>query len=228
MDRKIEQVKCTCGHTKATHNVFTGECEVRKCHCTLYSEPKVDKEYLNFEPSEEPQVVCPACDGSGIDVGIETTGCSCCNGTGKVQAVPVPYDELLLEIGTLKYLTEIRSIIIKIQEDAISKCHQSEANIEEQLTEIVCSQYTRAEKAEARIKELEIQTQSYGDCDEAIRADQNKKIGEWGNEPCPHRNNDFPFPKAVPTELQMLKHECRDCWQEKFGIAKFQKGEEVE
>jgi len=59
----------------------------------------------------------------------------------------------------------------------------------------------------------------------AIRADQNKKIGEWGNEPCPHRNNDFPFPKAVPSELQMLKRECRDCWQEKFNIAKLQKGE---
>ena len=61
----------------------------------------------------------------------------------------------------------------------------------------------------------------------AIRADQNKKIGEWGNEPCPHRNNDFPFPKAVPSELQMPKRECRDCWQEKSGVAKLQKGEEV-
>jgi hypothetical protein len=59
------------------------------------------------------------------------------------------------------------------------------------------------------------------------RADQ-KKIGEWGNEPCPHRNNDFPFPKAVPTELQMLKRECRDCWQEKSGVAKLQKGESPE
>ena len=94
-------------------------------------------------------------------------------------------------------------------------------------------------KQEARIKELEELNykQSQMKCNRcpynnpqeaAIRADQNKKIGEWGNEPCPHRNNDFPFPKAVPTELQMLKHECRDCWQEKFGIAKFQKGEEVE
>ena len=54
------------------------------------------------------------------------------------------------------------------------------------------------------------------------------KIGEWGNEPCPHRNNDFPFPKAVPTELQMLKRECRDCWQEKSGVAKLQKGESQE
>ena len=59
----------------------------------------------------------------------------------------------------------------------------------------------------------------------AIRADQNKKIGEWGNEPCPHRNNDFPFPKAVPSELQMPKRECRDCWQEKSGVAKLQKGD---
>jgi hypothetical protein len=58
-----------------------------------------------------------------------------------------------------------------------------------------------------------------------IRADQNKKIGEWGNEPCPHRNNDFPFPKAVPSELQMPKRECRDCWQEKSGVAKLQKGD---
>ncbi len=40
-----------------------------------------------------------------------------------------------------------------------------------------------------------------------------KKIHDWGNEPCPHRNSDFPYPDNVPPELQILKRECRDCWQ---------------
>jgi hypothetical protein len=40
--------------------------------------------------------------------------------------------------------------------------------------------------------------------------------------------SDFPFPKAVPSELQMPKRECRDCWQEKSGVAKLQKGESQE
>ena len=65
-------------------------------------------------------------------------------------------------------------------QDILLKCHQSEANIEEQLTEIVCSQYTRAEKAEARIKELEkqIHDMASGDVIREARADQNKKIGD--------------------------------------------------
>jgi hypothetical protein len=86
----------------------------------------------------------------------------------------------------------------KLLKAQLLKCHQSEAAIEEQLTEIICSQYTRAEKAEARIKELEDKLHDQEDgfamtcmnCQSEARADQNKKIGEWGNEPCPHRNND--------------------------------------
>jgi len=80
-------------------------------------------------------------------------------------------------------------------------------------------------KSELNIMSLDNSVELISKIIAEARADQNKKIGEWGNEPCPHRNNDFPFPKAVPTELQMLKRECRDCWQEKFGIAKLQKGE---
>ncbi len=37
---KIGQELCKCGHPKYTHNVFNGACEVRKCHCTLYSQPQ--------------------------------------------------------------------------------------------------------------------------------------------------------------------------------------------
>ena len=57
---------------------------------------------------------------------------------------------LRAEIANLKkQLVDTGEII-----ERLLKCHQSEANIEEQLTEIVCSQYTRAEKAEAEIAEL--------------------------------------------------------------------------
>ena len=84
------------------------------------------------------------------------------------------------------------------------------------------------EKEEAETNHALILEASIQNADKQLteaRADQNKKIGEWGNEPCPHRNNDFPFPKAVPSELQMPKRECRDCWQEKSGVAKLQKGD---
>lgn len=48
---------------------------------------------------------------------------------------------------------------------------------------------------------------------EGARA-QAKKILDWGNEPCSHRDNDFPCPDYVPPELQFPKRECRDCWDE--------------
>ena len=62
----------------------------------LYSEPQVDKAYLNFEPPEKPQV-CPACKGSGqahyqrglndTPAIVEIRDCPDCNGTG---CIPVP------------------------------------------------------------------------------------------------------------------------------------------
>ena len=57
----------------------------------LYSEPQVDKAYLNFEPPEKPQV-CPECSGFGsITIagcsGTKNAKCPKCDGTGKV---PVP------------------------------------------------------------------------------------------------------------------------------------------
>jgi hypothetical protein len=128
----------------------------------------------------------------------------------------------------------INSLLIKIN-DFTKKVETAEAiNRGLEIKEIAVNSANKDYKA--RIKELEELNykQSQMKCNRcpynnpqeaAIRADQNKKIGEWGNEPCPHRNNDFPFPKAVPSELQMPKRECRDCWQEKFGIAKLQKGE---
>ncbi len=36
---------------------------------------------------------------------------------------------------------------------------------------------------------------------------------KFGNEPCPHRLNDFPCPDSVPPELQLRKRDCPDCWQ---------------
>ncbi len=36
---------------------------------------------------------------------------------------------------------------------------------------------------------------------------------KWGDEPCPHRNSDFPRPDHVPEELQLKKSDCRDCRQ---------------
>jgi TolA-binding protein len=57
------------------------------------------------------------------------------------------------------------------------------------------------------------------------KAEAYNEIGEWGNEPCPHRNSDFPCPDNVPEELQLKKRECRDCWQEKFKSGKPVEGE---
>ena len=48
---KIGQELCKCGHPKYTHNVFNGECEVRKCHCKAFTQPqepqKVEKHYCS-------------------------------------------------------------------------------------------------------------------------------------------------------------------------------------
>jgi hypothetical protein len=97
---------------------------------------------------------------------------------------PTSADNLVVQ-ADIPY-TELQDILIKAQ---LLKCHQSEsAEIEEQLTEIVCSQYTRAEKAEAKIKELKGLTDSLQDKIETIRADQNKKIGEWLKK---QEHNDF-------------------------------------
>ena len=104
-------------------------------------------------------------EGGGDVTYCEHSDCAC-----KVF-VPLPPDELLTDIT--KILDEIVSIAragalmqhfkgkgveskttTQYAQDILIKCHQSEANIEEQLTEIVCSQYTRAEKAEAEIAEL--------------------------------------------------------------------------
>jgi hypothetical protein len=120
-------------------------------------------------------------------------------------SVSLPPDELLKEIKELPEFIEYR--------DAIRTQHNHPFSIE----------YMRTFEAEDKL--ISAILLKCHQSEAAIRADQNKKIGEWGNEHCPHRNNDFPFPEAVPSELQMPKRECRDCWQEKSGVAKLQKGE---
>jgi hypothetical protein len=225
-------------------------------HKALYSEPQVDKAYLNFEPPEKPQVcpkaeqmICPkigACQHPiprfcGHDKP-HVTKINCANTAGNCPAcipvpstpasvfphkpdaacdigfncptcIPVPStpDELLTGLRE-EIAKELRKSfcemhcrndksnkncqfrfdcedIYKPADAILLKCHQSEsAEIEEQLTEIVCSQYTRAEKAEAKIKELKGLTDSLQDKIEAIRADQNKKIGEWLKK---QEHNDF-------------------------------------
>ena len=115
----------------------------------------------------------------------------------QVGGVPatLPPDELLAERDLQEFIegtlvlaymegqANSNASATKLAKEIIAKCRQSEANIEEQLTEIVCSQYTRAEKAEARIKELETLNykQSQMKCnrcpynnpqESAIRADQ--------------------------------------------------------
>ena len=91
MDNRIEL--CKCGHDRFMHDCKEYECLVHDCSCTLYSEPQVDKAYLNFEPPEKPQV-CPECSGFGsITIagcsGTKNTKCPKCNGTGKVPTKQV-------------------------------------------------------------------------------------------------------------------------------------------
>lgn len=45
-------------------------------------------------------------------------------------------------------------------------------------------------------------------------ADERERIIKWGEEPCPHRDNDFPDTDNVPPYLQLSKRECIDCWNE--------------
>ena len=47
-----------------------------------------------------------------------------------------------------------------------------------------------------------------------------KQIYGWGKTPCPHRDNDFPRPDAVPPELQLPKYWCEDCWNELLEASK--------
>ena len=103
-------------------------------------------------------------------IGYPLQGCPACIPVPSTPAsVSLPPDELLTDEESFNLgfktsykaeSTELFAYSEGVQDGAkaqLLKCHQSESNIEEQLTEIVCSQYTRAEKAEARIKELEKQ-----------------------------------------------------------------------
>ena len=175
----------------------------KELDAALYSEPQVDKAYLNFEPPEKPQV-CPECSGFGsITIagcsGTKNIKCPKCNGTGNVPAQPqqpVPTEELLtdeeiLDLGKKYCYQSTRPAIAtwelcwmkEICQSQLLKCQQSEsaeiAELKSQLESCVNTLKERdnmLEKAEARIKELEIQTQSCGDCDKDIRADERRKV----------------------------------------------------
>ena len=116
-------------------------------------------------------------------------------------------EEIKDKILSLDIAKECYAYYYKILYDKylqLLKCHQSEAYYEKKSrnqTIIIreCTKYIDDQKA--RIKELEIKTQSCGDCDKDIRADQNKKIGNY-------------FNKHFPTRDQMFE-----------AIAKLQKGE---
>ena len=116
-------------------------------------------------------------------------------------SVPLPHELLTipqLKLEIAKFIGEqyhphenfdtlphgVRADLLYFADEIVKICHQSEANIEEQLTEIVCSQYTRAEKAEARIKELSDlnEKQSQMKCKECPfnKVTETKSfIGEW-------------------------------------------------
>lgn len=92
MTDKIEQVKKIIdklfeiiehgdfSNGNAAQGLDEGQCLVQR----MVTELK--QEYNTLYHQE--QVICPVCDCSGIDVGIETIGCSVCNGTGKVPSTP--------------------------------------------------------------------------------------------------------------------------------------------
>ena len=167
-DKITNLERCKCGHPKYTHNVFTGECEVRTCKCTLYSQ-------------EPQQVVCPKCKGSGgywpEGVTRYPTNDSCpeCNGTGRVQ--PETPDELLTDdwifLTYKKYKRQPNLLAMPAYEKNIIKhflfkCHQSEAARIKDLEEFIAD-------LKVDIEELKILNQNN---DKVIRADQNKKIGD--------------------------------------------------
>ena len=172
--------------------VWFDRTDVEKILNTLYSEPQVC-------PKPEQMMICPKCSTDGKQVSDEDFGKTtklysipaCIPVPSTPASVPLP-PELLTERDLQEFIegtlvlaymegqANSNASATKLAKEIIAKCHQSEANIEEQLTEIVCSQYTRAEKAEARIKELEkqIHDMASGDVIREARADQNKKIGE--------------------------------------------------
>jgi len=47
-----------------------------------------------------------------------------------------------------------------------------------------------------------------------------KRVIDWSNEWCPHRDNDFPCPDHVPDELRLHKRDCPDCWQAFLEVEK--------
>jgi hypothetical protein len=72
----------------------------------------------------------------------------------------------------------------EICQSQLLKCHQSEAarikvlnqQHDTELDNLKIRQTDKLSAYEARIKELEIQTQSCGDCDKDIRADERRKV----------------------------------------------------
>ena len=149
----------------------------KELDAALYSEPQVDKAYLNFEPPEKPQV-CPECSGFGsITIagcsGTKNIKCPKCNGTGNVPAQPqqpVPTEELLtdeeiLDLGKKYCYQSTRPAIAtwelcwmkEICQSQLLKCHQSEsaeiASLQADIEELNILYRCNSEVYDTRIKE---------------------------------------------------------------------------
>jgi hypothetical protein len=118
------------------------------------------------------------------------------------SSVPLPPDELLTfnspEIAKLFSVYQLRKecgtewLLNESLKAQLLKCHQSEsaeiASLQGDIEELNILSRCNSEVYEARIKELKGLTDSLQDKIEAIRADQNKKIGEWLKK---QEHNDF-------------------------------------
>jgi hypothetical protein len=101
-------------------------------------------------------------------------------------------DEEILDLGKKYCYQSTRPAIAtwelcwmkEICQSQLLKCHQSEAarikvlnqQHDTELDNLKIRQTDKLSAYEARIKELEIQTQSCGDCDKDIRADERRKV----------------------------------------------------
>jgi hypothetical protein len=135
-------------------------------------------------------MVCHECVGTGENIQtMGNTNCPNCNGTGKIsQPLDTPTGEGLLKEVALKLWCENTSENLNQWtfdwDEATINAPIRQALKDAKFVINLCQQSHEAEisKLQGRVKELEIQTQSCGDCDKDIRADERKKIGDWLDE----------------------------------------------
>ena len=89
-------------------------------------------------------------------------------------------EELAEKLGYLSFTQSFRKELHKVCQAQLLKCQQSEsaeiASLQVDIEELNILSRGNSEVYEARIKELEIQTKSCGDCDKDIRADERRKV----------------------------------------------------